>query len=345
MSEAEMSDQKAMRVRDSLSSSGEGAGFRTTMNLTASQIQQEKNIFREWEDGPFAHLTKVSIPHLAAGNGFRFAATGQSFDELMSAKVYCDSLTGISGKQDEQDPIVVDFVSSGWLEFTGKKGTSRVEPGRLCIRDTSAPWEFSCGPEARLRVVTIPRKSLLAHLRSGRALNRPFVADVGTPEVQFLLNILEVIQQSGQDLDRSTTAQGMAADACAAILARMLSGRADDMAAFSNVTVEAAKSFIEKNIIIADLSPSMIAQTLGVSLRTLHRSFAETDDSVMALVRRRRLQGAHDELLRTGSAISVSEIAARWHFSDASHFIRQFKSSYGASPAAYLRRFQQGERP
>lgn len=332
-----------MRVRDGLSSSRGGAGFKTTMNLTAWQIQRQENIFREWEDGPFAHLTKVSIPHLATGNGFKFAASGHSSDELVSAKVYCDTLTGISGKQDEQDPIVADFVSSGWLEFTGKKATSRVNPGQLCIRDTSAPWEFSCGPKTRLHVVTIPRRSLLAHLRSAQALNRSFVADAGTPEVRFLMNFLEVIERSSQDLDRSTPAQGMAGDACAAILARMLSGRPDEMTAFPNVTVEAAKSFIEKNIDTADLSPSMIAQTLGISIRTLHRSFAETGDSVMALVRRRRLQEAHDDLLRTGSVVGVSEIAARWHFSDASHFIRQFKTSYGASPAAYLRRFQQGE--
>ncbi|MFE1852053.1 AraC family transcriptional regulator [Streptomyces sp. NPDC059489] len=338
-----MSDRKVMRVRDGLSSSGEGAGFKTAMNLTACQIQREKNIFREWEGGPFAHLTKVSIPHLAIGNGFKFAASGQSFDELMSAKVYCDALTGISGKQDEQDPIVADFVSSGWLEFTGKKGTSRVEPGQLCIRDTSAPWEFSCGPEARLHVVTIPRQSLLAHLRSGQALNTSFVADAGTPEVRFLLNFLEAIERSSEALDRSTPVQGMASDACAAVLARMLSGRPNDMTAFPNVTVEAAKNFIEKNIDTVDLAPPMIAQALGVSVRTLHRSFAETEDSVMALVRRRRLQEAHDDLLKTGSAVGVSEIAARWHFSDASHFIRQFKSSYGDSPAAYLRRYQQGE--
>ncbi|MFF4211481.1 hypothetical protein ACFYZE_19410 [Streptomyces sp. NPDC001796] len=38
-------------------------------------------------------------------------------------------------------------------------------------------------------------------------------------------------------------------------------------------------------------------------------------------------------------AAKVSEIAARRHFSDASHFIRNFKSTYGATPAAYLRAY------
>ncbi|MDX3072798.1 helix-turn-helix transcriptional regulator [Streptomyces sp. MI02-7b] len=81
----------------------------------------------------------------------------------------------------------------------------------------------------------------------------------------------------------------------------------------------------------------MIAGILGVSLRTLHRSFSATDESIMTFMRRRRLQNAHDDLLRCGNPVGVSEIAARWHFSDASHFIRAFKAAYGTTPAAYLR--------
>ncbi|WP_408990416.1 helix-turn-helix transcriptional regulator [Streptomyces shenzhenensis] len=81
----------------------------------------------------------------------------------------------------------------------------------------------------------------------------------------------------------------------------------------------------------------MIAKSLGVSLRTVHRTFSETDESIMAFVRRRRLQWAHDDLLRSGNTAAISEIAARWHFSDASHFIRNFKSLYGVTPAVYVR--------
>jgi AraC-like DNA-binding protein len=59
----------------------------------------------------------------------------------------------------------------------------------------------------------------------------------------------------------------------------------------------------------------------------------------MAFARRRRLQKAHGELMKLGSTASISEIAARWHFADSSHFIRHFKSFYGTTPAAYLRNY------
>ncbi|AWW35891.1 helix-turn-helix domain-containing protein [Streptomyces cadmiisoli] len=101
--------------------------------------------------------------------------------------------------------------------------------------------------------------------------------------------------------------------------------------------VRAAKDAIETNLDKRDLSPAMVARLLGVSLRTLHRSFAASDDSIMSFARRRRLEEAHDDLIRSGATTGISEIAARWHFSDASHFIRHFKSVYGTTPAAYLR--------
>ncbi|MFD8716636.1 helix-turn-helix transcriptional regulator [Streptomyces sp. NPDC059629] len=101
--------------------------------------------------------------------------------------------------------------------------------------------------------------------------------------------------------------------------------------------IVSAKDLVEKNIEDSDLSPEVVARLLGVSPRTLHRHFAKTGESMMAFTRRRRLQKAHDDLLRSGSGRSLSDIAARWHFSDASHFIRAFKYFYGTTPAAYLR--------
>lgn len=99
----------------------------------------------------------------------------------------------------------------------------------------------------------------------------------------------------------------------------------------------AAKKAIECNLEMPDLSPSVIARIVGVSLRTLHRSFSGSGSSVMSFVRHRRLLRAHDDLVRRGSATGISEIAARWHFSDSSHFIRHFKSAFGVTPAAYLK--------
>ncbi|MFF9376430.1 helix-turn-helix transcriptional regulator [Streptomyces griseoluteus] len=164
------------------------------------------------------------------------------------------------------------------------------------------------------------------------------MSDITAPEVRFLMNFLEAIERSSDDLGGSALAQKMALDAGAVLFSRMLSGRSGaEMWDHQNAVLVAAKNAIERNLDRHDLSPTLVAQMVGVSPRTLHRSFSESDESLMAFVRRRRLEKAHSELVKLGRQSSVSEIAARWHFADASHFIRNFRSLYGTTPAAYLR--------
>jgi AraC-like DNA-binding protein len=105
---------------------------------------------------------------------------------------------------------------------------------------------------------------------------------------------------------------------------------------FSAALVRAAHERIESRL-LADpgLDPQTIADALHISLRTLHRAFATSGSSVMEHVRKRRLEQAAAELLST--SWTVAEIAARWHFSDSSHFIRAHKKRYGETPAARRR--------
>ncbi|MFF2384334.1 helix-turn-helix domain-containing protein [Streptomyces sp. NPDC058108] len=312
--------------------------FADALHLTARQIERSARPFEEWENSPFAHLKSLAIPRPDAARGFRFAAKGHLFKSLLSVKVYCDSLTGLSGSGQEKDPIVADLVASGSLRFEGKHGENVVGPGQLCIRDTKASWQFTCAPGTRIRVVTIPRQLVPFPHGSFKAFDRAFVADVASPHVRFLTHFLEAIEKSSEDLDQSPFTQDLALNTCATLLSGLLHEQGEKP--FDEdppATLEAARSAIEKHLDRRDLSPAVIAGLVGVSVRTLHRSFADADDTVMAFTRRRRLERAHDELMTKGPAVNVSELAARWHFADASHFIKHFRSSYGASPTAYLR--------
>ncbi len=64
--------------------------------------------------------------------------------------------------------------------------------------------------------------------------------------------------------------------------------------------------------------------------RSLHRAFASQSTSVMGYVRERRLERARSELMTT--SLTIHEIAARWHFSDDSHFIKAYKKKFGELP-------------
>lgn len=93
-----------------------------------------------------------------------------------------------------------------------------------------------------------------------------------------------------------------------------------------------AQSFIENHLRNPRLTPSAVAVEVGVSLRTLHRIFTESEVGVAELIRIRRLAAARDDIL---AGTPISHAARRWQFSDASHFTRSFKQHYGVPPRSF----------
>ena len=80
--------------------------------------------------------------------------------------------------------------------------------------------------------------------------------------------------------------------------------------------------------------PGTIAAAHFISVRQLHRLFAEQDDTVARYVRRRRLERCRDELLRSPRS-SLTSIAHRFGFADPGVFGRSFRAAYGTTPSQY----------
>jgi len=99
--------------------------------------------------------------------------------------------------------------------------------------------------------------------------------------------------------------------------------------------------FIRGNIINGDLGPDLIASAVGVSVRSLHRIFAENGASVTERIREERLAASLRHLQNPASAeISISEIAHRTGFRNQSHFSHAFRARYGMTPTDWRRRQQ-----
>lgn len=103
--------------------------------------------------------------------------------------------------------------------------------------------------------------------------------------------------------------------------------------ASANVPDSRVRSFIDARLADPDLSPSQIAASCGISLRRLHRIFADTSWSVCSWIRHRRLEKCRQALLDPAQDnLSISQIAFRWGFNDAAHFSRSFRAAYNYSP-------------
>ncbi len=101
------------------------------------------------------------------------------------------------------------------------------------------------------------------------------------------------------------------------------------------------KVFIRGHLCDAKLTPTMVAAYHGISTRYLHMLFAEEDESVSRYIQRLRLESCQAALVdRNFADYSVSEIAFRFGFNDASHFSRVFKNQFGETPAGFRKQRQ-----
>jgi AraC-like DNA-binding protein len=119
--------------------------------------------------------------------------------------------------------------------------------------------------------------------------------------------------------------------AASAATARVLGGSVG-----KNAIALRAMQAVELRLPEADLTPRMIASSIGISLRYLQKLFEETGETPNQYIRQRRLKRAWQDLkdpLYAGQ--SIAEISLRWGFSDAAYFSRMFKDVYGISPSSH----------
>jgi len=96
-----------------------------------------------------------------------------------------------------------------------------------------------------------------------------------------------------------------------------------------------AERLIEQQLHNPLLTPALLAQRLGISVRRLYRLFDDTDSICRHIQHQRLLRSAEDLCSRHLQRESISRIAARWGFTDPAHFSRVFKKHFSCSPREY----------
>lgn len=120
------------------------------------------------------------------------------------------------------------------------------------------------------------------------------------------------------------------------IIASCIKGSCEVMEAPSHFLLTRAEAMILERIGDPDLTPSVLATSLGVPLRTLQAAAASTGTTPSALIMRRRLHRAAKRLVSEPGA-SVTTIAMECGFADSAHFARRFQQHFGTTPSHYRR--------
>ena len=93
------------------------------------------------------------------------------------------------------------------------------------------------------------------------------------------------------------------------------------------------RGFVADNLRNRRLGPTMIAESMGVSTRYIHKLFADESLTLTRYIRAQRTEACRRTLTDPAfSHFSITDIALYWGFYDLSHFTRSFREAYGTTP-------------
>ena len=284
---------------------------------------------------------EMDVPQHAS-TGFLGQVTAQTVGGVGVARVVSDPHTVFRSpslvRRSSEDDLLVNLAVQGRVTVTQQGREALLQPGDFTVYDSALPCRIACLDPFELLVLKVPRSLFDAHCplaQDTMATQVPGDRGVGALIAPFLHSL-------------TVHARGLAPDASARIattllelLATALSDRTavgGQLKAPGAVHMGRARRYINDHIADPDLSPTVIAQALGISVRYLHAIFRAEDTTPSHWILRQRIHMAARLLADPGRAgRRVTDIAYAVGFKDASHFTRAFKSRYGVSPREYRR--------
>lgn len=311
-----------------------GSSATVAAGTTAPGTAAERfgRFWRGWE----AQLGKKQpIPHFTPGStdDFQMSAHAVTAHDAVIADVRSESLisTYTSPPRQADEQVLMHVIRhNAWRFARPREGDHTVPAGHFMLQ-RMGPATFEHARRTAATVLIVPAAPLARLIR-----DRLITGPASSAEMRLLLGHVQLVEQTAPDL---TLAGALAArnsllELVEGVLRQQAHGTESHL---GPALAQAVKDLADSRLADPDLSSSMLAGELGVSMRTLYRAFEAVEDSVAGYIRRRRLEQASLELLKPVGRPSISELAAHWQFADSSHFIRAFKSQYGRTPVEFAR--------
>jgi AraC family transcriptional activator of tynA and feaB len=303
-----------------------------------------------WCDMLREHFVALDVDDVARGDPFpsrvRSTLVGHVSAAVVSSAPQSAHRTPGLARGDGHAYLQVGMVAKGRavLEQDGREAV--LGRGAFAVYETDRPFAWHFDRPWELLVLTWPRElvalgadvtraatartlggdrlsAIVGHTLAETALSPPALTDVGGSRLAGQLAAL-LGTAIGESLRRG--------DVLSPNSAAELRHRVDD--------------YVAEHLEDPALGPEDIARAHFISVRALHRVFADADTTVGALIRRRRLEHARRRLLDPRDAgRSLTEIAHACGFADLASFSRRFKVEFHESPGTYRRRAGLSGRP
>jgi len=282
-------------------------------------------------------------PHPGTGREFNGAIRHQQLGEVSFAAIKSSPLdvyrrrSHIAQVSEAAYLVKVQVEGQGVLRQRGRE--AHLSPGDFSMCLSSEPYDLHFESDYSQVVLAVPQ-SLLEECVSQptRYLGMRMEAKVGANGLfsQFVTSIAHRLDTMDGVLAQRLEANVI--DLLSTTLGYVQEAQKRDMLKLGAKSeyIKRIKHFIRRNLDSEDLNPDSIASAHDISTRYLHMLFADESVSVSRYILQLRLEYCRAALADQAFVdYSVSEIAYRFGFNDASHFSRAFKSEYQQTPARY----------
>lgn len=242
--------------------------------------------------------------------------------------------------QREQPTVIVWLQLDGQCQLSQRDQTLDITTGHLCLLRSARPLAVTLAP-ARVALVALPESEIADRFPLWRAaLLRPIALQAGMPA--FFLDAISSLLRWQESIGEPIGDQ--VADAMLDLIGAVICCAVPDTSGCLERSLhrrQQVKRYIQRHLQEPDLSAETIARAIKLSVRQVHRLFAEESQSLMRWIWTRRLEACHQDLQRDPlGRRSLAEIAYAWGFNDQAHFSRAFRRQFGVSPSKLRQQLQ-----
>ncbi|MBT2449239.1 helix-turn-helix domain-containing protein [Streptomyces sp. ISL-43] len=271
---------------------------------------------------------------------------------LGAARIATLSFTGLHSqrtarliRRSDPETYELTLLLGGTMAMSQSRQETLLRPGDFNLWSSSLPYDSQAagrpdaGP-ARALVLHLPRSLLpLPEAKVDRLLAHGLPSTTGVAAV-FARHLVSVVREAEYLTSVDEERLGvMTWDLATAFLAHHVDAT-DRLPPHTRhqLLLKRLDLFIEDNLADPGLSPPRIAARHHISVRLLHRLFADRKETVSQTIRRRRLERCSADLVDPLlAALPVHEVGRRWGFTDAAGFSHTFRAAYGLTPGEHRR--------
>lgn len=235
---------------------------------------------------------------------------------------------------EREESYLITVPDHGEIRFAQDGKDVRCRPGAFLIERSHSPYEFSHAEPATLWVLKIAGSALRARIACPERLATRQIDTrhgAGALFVDTLRLTGARIEELGEPA-RALTGKHLIDLLVIAVESdeRELVGQPSSV---RNAHLQRCEHFIRTHLDDLRLSPQIVADHCGISLRYVHQLFEAEGITVCSYIRNQRLAMC-DAMLRDRSCRkSLAEIAYHWGFGDQAQFSRNYRSRFGRTPS------------